>query len=241
MPVPSAPELEPEAQVEATVGVEAEVCTDLLHLFIDHANIAIGAKHYKRPFGTFSAAVAGGGTVASTERKVPPPPASVQDSSVMINVPALVNVIERGRACITKVVVAGSKMNAGVQAKYKQAGFKVASVRPDAGEVFVDEALHAHILRELLRHKSTLTPAADGSVLTHTLVLVTGDGNANRGDDNTSFPECVELALAYGWRVEVYAWELTCSGKYKEIAKRGPNLKLIFLDLCRDAVCYNVT
>ena len=190
--------------------------SDLLHLFIDHANIAIGAKHYKT------------GSMAQSK----------QHPSLMINVPGLVDVIEGGRECITKVVVAGSKMNAGVQAKYREAGFKVTSVRPDAGEVLVDEALHAHILRELLRHKSSLTPAADGSLVTHTLVLVTGDGNANHGDDNTSFPECVELALTHGWRVEVYAWELTCSGKYKELAKRNSNLSLFYLDPYRDVVCY---
>ena len=74
-----------------------------------------------------------------------------------------------------------------------------------------------------------------GPSLSRTMVLLSGDGNKNYG--KATFPVCLELALANGWQVEVWAWEFTCSCVYRELARKWPaQVSLRWLDPHRATV-----
>jgi len=72
-------------------------------------------------------------------------------------------------------------------------------------EEAVDEVLHAAILRDVLNFYNDPTP--------RTIVILTGDGNAN-GGHNTSFPGVIEQTLRAGFFVEVWSWRQCTSDVY---------------------------
>jgi hypothetical protein len=90
--------------------------------------------------------------------------------------------------------------------------------------------LHAEIYRNLFHHQSTQDRQ-------RVLVLVTGDGNANSGQ--TSFPIVVETALKRDWKVEIWSWERSLSGKFLEIQRQFPaQMSINYLDPYRNAITF---
>eukprot|EP00619_Florenciella_sp_RCC1007_P017581 CAMPEP_0205946876 /NCGR_PEP_ID=MMETSP1325-20131115/69269_1 /ASSEMBLY_ACC=CAM_ASM_000708 /TAXON_ID=236786 /ORGANISM="Florenciella sp., Strain RCC1007" /LENGTH=612 /DNA_ID=CAMNT_0053317963 /DNA_START=67 /DNA_END=1905 /DNA_ORIENTATION=+ len=99
-----------------------------------------------------------------------------------------------------------------------------------SGGSLVDDALIAQMYTTLLTYKN------EG----RTLVLLTGDGNSNHGDEHSpSFLKVVHHAIDNGWKVEVWCWKRTCSLAYKSLARElasDPCFSLIYLDEYRDEI-----
>lgn len=72
-----------------------------------------------------------------------------------------------------------------------------------AQEQAVDDMLHALILK---------TAAKNFGVKSHTIVLLSGDGNSNY--NRTSFPEVCETAIKNNFVVEVWSWQQSTSSVY---------------------------
>ena len=86
-------------------------------------------------------------------------------------------------------------------------------------EHFVDDALHAQLMRTASR--SFEPPRA--------LALLTGDGNANSG--RTTFPDCVERALQNGWHVELVSWRSSMHAVYTRFEREYADyFRIRFLD-----------
>ncbi len=104
-------------------------------------------------------------------------------------------------------------------------------VRPGEKEEIVDELLHEAILDQM---RSTMIPGH--------LVLLSGDGNWNfRNDDSgsddsdsdlddsdhddhtpSSFPKVIEIALQYGWSVDVWSVKHSCSKTWVKFQEKYP-------------------
>ncbi|KAK3237350.1 hypothetical protein CYMTET_52567, partial [Cymbomonas tetramitiformis] len=132
----------------------------------------------------------------------------------------LIHCVEAGRTVEERVVVgSGDQRQKSVWHTWKAAGYKVSSDPRQGKEYFVDDAL----LAQLIRTASLVFEPR------RTLVLLTGDGNANGG--RATFPESVEIALRNGWRVEVHSWQGSTSRVYLAFAAQYPaHFKLKFLD-----------
>ncbi|KAK3249720.1 hypothetical protein CYMTET_40864 [Cymbomonas tetramitiformis] len=130
----------------------------------------------------------------------------------------LVGYMEAGRRVQERVVVGSAGAHKTWQT-WQAAGYQI-SVEPNEGkEVFVDDALLAQLSRTASR---TFEPR-------RTLMLLTGDGNANGG--RATFPESVEIALRNRWRVEVHAWRNSVNNVYCAFASEYPgHFTLQFLD-----------
>ncbi|KAK3235006.1 hypothetical protein CYMTET_54769 [Cymbomonas tetramitiformis] len=126
--------------------------------------------------------------------------------------------MEAGRRVQERVVVGSAGAHKTWQT-WQAAGYQI-SVEPNEGkEVFVDDALLAQLSRTASR---TFEPR-------RTLMLLTGDGNANGG--RATFPESVEIALRNRWRVEVHAWRNSVNNVYCAFASEYPgHFTLQFLD-----------
>ena len=113
-------------------------------------------------------------------------------------------------------------------AGYRRLGFATHLQRYSGAEDLVDEALHAQMQREVLRHgQVNLIGRAP-----QTMVLVTGDGNENGGHaHSTNFPECAAAALRFGWRVEVWAWRESLSANFRALQREFPaHMRVVLLD-----------
>lgn len=119
----------------------------------------------------------------------------------------LVEHVERGREVQERVVV-GSHESERARPEWERLGYTVVADPRRGKEVFVDEALHAQLMRTVTRRFSP----------PHVIALVTGDGNANQG--RTSFPDCVEAALKHDWQVELYAWRQSTNKVYSAMAEQ---------------------
>ncbi|CAF3950174.1 unnamed protein product [Rotaria magnacalcarata] len=98
-------------------------------------------------------------------------------------------------------------------------------------EVFLDDMLHSQIQNLILRNNSH-----QGSVQQR-LVLITGDGNAN--DNRTSFPDIVNIALDYGWTVELWSWGTSMNKKFSDIQRRNPSkMQINYLDQYRSKITF---
>jgi hypothetical protein len=118
----------------------------------------------------------------------------------------LVRHVERGREVHERAVV-GSHESERTRAEWEQLGYVVNADPRRGKEHFVDDALHAQLMRTAgLRFDPP-----------HVVALVTGDGNRN--DGRTTFPECIEAALKNDWHVELYSWRQSTSGIYIEMAR----------------------
>ena len=108
---------------------------------------------------------------------------------------------------------------------WREQEFVVRNGTTDDVHANIDEVLHAQILDTLMSQE----PA--------TLVLMTGDGNANGG--RSSFPKCVAAALRLHWRVEVYCWRHSTSSFFMaaESLAKG-RLVVHFLDKWREDVSF---
>ena len=126
--------------------------------------------------------------------------------------------VERGREAHERIVI-GSHQSELARTEWEQLGYSVATDPRRGKERFVDEALHAQLMRTASR---CFDPP-------HAIVLVTGDGNLNEG--RTNFPECIEAALKNDWRVELHSWRHATSKTYHEMARQyKEHFSLFYLD-----------
>lgn len=180
-----------------------------VHVFVDNSNIYLGAQ-----------------LTPGTEGQ------SNRDFSVRLKVSALAGAVVNSRCCRNRVVF-GSKppANNAVWTKWRDAGFRVHAFDrvPNRGEVLVDDGLLSMINEAIAQHSGQ----------SHTLVLLTGDGNDNHG--RASFAKSVELALRHGWKVEVWAWKLSTNSKYRDMQTAYANygsFSLNYLDEFRDHITF---
>lgn len=171
-----------------------------VHVFVDNSNVYLGAQTTSR--GTGTAAVDGGGGGGGGPLSTNNNP---RDLSVRLKVGALSRAVINSRCCQTRIVF-GAKPSASsfVWKKWQEAGFTVQAV--DAGGLLFSMI------------DATIAQYAEQA---HTLVLVTGDGNAYEGHghghraSSSSFVQSAEKALRHGWKVEVWAWRGCTSDKYR--------------------------
>ena len=114
--------------------------------------------------------------------------------------------VEAGRDVRERVVIGSHEMHA-TRDEWERLGYVVAADTRRGPERFVDDALHAQLMRTAARR---FDPP-------RTIVLVTGDGNSNEG--RTNFPECVEEALKNSWWVELFSWRRSLSQTYAALAR----------------------
>ena len=117
--------------------------------------------------------------------------------------------VEAGRQVKERVVV-GSHESGCCRAEWEQLGYTVAADPRRGREHFVDEALHAQLMRAAAKR---FDPA-------RVIALVTGDGNANEG--RTSFPQCIDEALKNDWYVELHSWRRSTNQVYARYAEQYP-------------------
>lgn len=196
--------------INRTTQLETHQVSDA-YVFIDMSNVLAGAQHLDGQL----------------------------DRSTRVSVPAFVHLIEdqhrvRGRQ------VAGSFPHAAssfweffrtehycVHIEEKSGGRR--------GERSVDTSLHALALHTVGHWTRQRQP---GEALT--LILVTGDGNANNG--LTSFPDVVKHAVSNGWQVQLWSWRSTRARIYTELERRYPSqIVLRDLDDYRSALLYKDT
>ncbi len=107
--------------------------------------------------------------------------------------------------------------------EWQQLGFSTRIAR-QGKEDFVDDSIHAQIARLLLQK-------GDPQIL----VLVTGDGNSNKGYSN--FPGLVQNALDRGWIVEIYSWKNRLNYVYPTLAGANPRqMRICKLDDFKDKI-----
>eukprot|EP00500_Bicosoecida_sp_ms1_P001285 CAMPEP_0203808706 /NCGR_PEP_ID=MMETSP0115-20131106/1761_1 /ASSEMBLY_ACC=CAM_ASM_000227 /TAXON_ID=33651 /ORGANISM="Bicosoecid sp, Strain ms1" /LENGTH=526 /DNA_ID=CAMNT_0050717399 /DNA_START=50 /DNA_END=1626 /DNA_ORIENTATION=+ len=154
--------------------------------------------------------------------------------SVRIDVPQIVRFVEARRPAAMRVVACGNVAPAApIVAAWEREGYQVV-VGEMSGrrEATVDDMLVTAAMAAV-RSRS---PSARGR--RRTLVLVSGDGNVNRG--RMSLYDVVTQALAAGWRVEVVAWAASVSVKYGKLAEAsGGALTVRLLDDVREDVTFD--
>jgi hypothetical protein len=128
-----------------------------------------------------------------------------------LNVEAFVGFVEDGRTARECVVFGSRQTLHNSRTDWEGCGYQVHAHLPGP-EQGVDEAQHARILRT----------AAGNFGSRRIIALATGDGNANGGQGNTNFPECVDRALRNGWHVEVIAWQHSLHRAYRDFVKQYP-------------------
>ena len=153
-------------------------------------------------------------------------------SSGRVSIQELILALVDLRDPVKKVVVGSygstGSSSSGTSRDYERAGFEVYfQARHNSKEVCVDELLHGQIALELLKTYNTR----------RTMVLVTGDGNANSG--RSTFPSVVEQALKSGWFVEVYSWRAGCSTVWVDFERNYvSDFKLFFLEELERHITY---
>ena len=178
------------------------------YIFIDISNIMISCQHLAD------------GTI---------------DRRMRLNIAKLCALLEARQlptpAAVRARHVVGSKLssNSRFWDAFKEEGYSVKVLaRDERGETGVDETLHAQILTAIVTTPATPTP---------TLVLVTGDGNANEGYSN--FTTCAKAALQHGWRLELWAWNRTLSKKLRQLHIEYPDrVAICLLDEHRSSILY---
>lgn len=149
-----------------------------------------------------------------------------------VHIPALAALLLKRGGQRGKVAVGGSRPAAHhpVWDEFEREGFEVHLQQRAGNEEFVDDMLHAQMLREIVQRRD---PSAGAQIM----ILVSGDGNGN--DGRCSFPECVERAVEHGWQVEVWAWQDSLSSNFSRLRDRlrNPNaLSINLLDNHRDSI-----
>lgn len=141
-------------------------------------------------------------------------------ASKQLDLPRLAQCVEAGREVRERVAV-GSHESELSRAGWEQLGYTVAADPRRGKERFVDEALHAQLMRTAAKRFDP------GRII----ALVTGDGNANEG--RTSFPQCIEEALKNDWHVELHSWRRSMSQVYTKLAEEyTDHFSIHYLDDC---------
>mmetsp|Transcript_30672 Transcript_30672/g.44013 ORF Transcript_30672/g.44013 Transcript_30672/m.44013 type:complete len:339 (+) Transcript_30672:1-1017(+) len=151
------------------------------HVFVDNSNVFIGAKQQGSTF----------------------------NNNARIDIRKLATLLVGHSTSPGTKIVAGSKppINGGVWNIWAKADFQVKVISRDSDtkkEDTVDDFLHAQILVATAKSRIAHDPVG-----TNTLVLATGDGNANGG--YCTFVDVVNDALNSGWRVEIWSWRKSLS------------------------------
>jgi hypothetical protein len=189
-----------------------------IHIFIDQSNIFISSQYVPNPNNN-----------NVIER----------DIRIRMKCDELHNLVACGRNVREKVVFGSRTATSvnnhaenGIWEKWESLQYRVAWATRVNGEEFVDNALISEIQRSLLTYPSPPHPS-------HTLVLLTGDGNDNNGQ--ASFYGVVQSALLQGWKVELWAWRCSCSKNYLNYLNSYSGtgqFKIIYLDDYRENISY---
>jgi hypothetical protein len=165
-----------------------------VHIFVDVSNIMIGSKKDQKT--------------------------GEQDFSVRLDCKNLLELVSGMRQPIRTVVVGSTpSKDSVVWDRWRAAGWtdvrileRIVNDQGKSVEQAVDEVLHAAMSSDLLC--SYPKP--------RTLVLLTGDGNAN-GGHTTDFPGVVQKALMTGWMVELWSWDTSTAYVYKKFKSAYPD------------------
>eukprot|EP01134_Creolimax_fragrantissima_P005114 CFRG5114T1 len=181
-----------------------------LQIFVDHSNVFFGAQKSRSANPLDEGAY-------------------LADRRLRLCVKQLVRLVERGRNVETrKVVGANPNVEDPIWDEWRGQNYdtRIGLRTMENTEQFVDDALHSEILRNLLMHTEP-----------QTLVIMSGDGNPNNG--GTTFPWCCEEALKRKWKVEVYAYAMSCSREYARLRKRYPQqMWITYLDDYQQIISY---
>jgi hypothetical protein len=142
----------------------------------------------------------------------------VQGSTqVKLNIPVLIEVVEKGRSAKTRIAIASKVKEAEpVWALYwKRCNYNLKfGAQGLAGgkmkERFVDEALHSAMLFCHYTHKN---------LKNQTAILLSGDGNDHE-TGTANFPMMMDLFLEAGWKGEIWSWKKSLSGKLLALRKK---------------------
>lgn len=136
----------------------------------------------------------------------------------VINPAGLAEVIEKGRVVVDKQITGSFPgPEHPVWLQWKNLGYRTRVSRKQGKEEFIDDSIHAQILRLIA-----------GKGAPQTIVLVTGDGNSN--NNYSSFVECVTMAAERNWVVELYSWKDRRNKVYVELSKKFSNITIHDLD-----------
>mmetsp|Transcript_3897 Transcript_3897/g.5754 ORF Transcript_3897/g.5754 Transcript_3897/m.5754 type:complete len:630 (+) Transcript_3897:48-1937(+) len=200
-----------------------------IHVFVDNTNISLSAQQFPMKNG-----------ISLSAHQFPMRNGrEFRDTDIKIRPEVVSEIVERQRRAKTRFC-AGSHSNRYPQTKkwmapWKEKQYKVYSLPNDAGgEHGVDETIQNEARKAILDHDLDRT-------INHTLILVTGDGNAN--DGKATFPEIVQsVILRRNWRAEVWSWQNCTSSTYKKMCKEFPSkMDLRYLDDYRSEITYKVS
>jgi hypothetical protein len=148
---------------------------------------------------------------------------AARNTAQALDVASLVRFVEGDRTIHDRVVIGSYQSDVG-RAAWEQHGYKVEADRRRGPAHFVDDALHAQLMRTAER---TFAPG-------RILALLTGDGNDNEG--RTTFPESVEMALRNDWHVELFTWKRSASRVYSKFQREySEHFQLLYLDDMRNS------
>ena len=152
------------------------------------------------------------------------------DRAVRVRTSSLARLVEDGRVVQDRWVVGSDCVQAkGMRREWEEAGYAVGKWRANGPEVEVDDALQSRMLESVTK---THSPS-------RTMVLLSGDGNTNYGKG--TIPQCAEVALRNGWKVEVWSWMNATNKRYRTLQIRYPNqFALRWFDAHREAFTYNL-
>ena len=153
-----------------------------------------------------------------------------EDRSITLNVAELLQVVIHGRVLDESLCVGSYPKEDDPQwAEWRANGVRTDFVLPVKDkEDRVDETLHAGMMDMILGNKD--------SARNRTIILLSGDGNDNHGR-KTTFPRCLQYALDFGYKVEVWSWKACTASVYKAWQANGlDNYSLFFLDAHRSNV-----
>jgi hypothetical protein len=190
----------------------ASISNERVHIFIDHSNLLNGCQEVVDDFGH-----------------------KYRDYSVRVRFSALARLLTGGRDVQDRMVIGSSASREdALWRRWQDQGFvtHVQERLPGQKESFVDDALNLQMLHKICNSNSTAERR-------HTLVLLTGDGNAN--DGRVSFVEIVNQALLRHWKVEIWTWRACTSHRYLEYQASYMGLgifSIIYLDDVREQITF---
>ncbi|EGD77260.1 hypothetical protein PTSG_08354 [Salpingoeca rosetta] len=148
---------------------------------------------------------------------------SVRDLAVRVNIRSLCGIIEDNMPCAFRAVAGTNPHSGRIWHEWENNHYCTLLDRSDA-------SMHNVIAAKIVE-------VANSGANPQTLVLVTGDGNEVEG--NESFPRLAERAIQHGWRVRVWSWEQSLSGKFRDLKERfRANITIHFLDPFRERIIF---
>jgi len=139
-------------------------------------------------------------------------------ANVKLNIPVLIEAVEKGRNAKTRIAIASKVKEAEpVWALYwKRCNYNLKfgaqgiTTGGKMKEKFVDEALHSAMFFCHYTYKNEKNQTA---------ILLSGDGNDHE-TGTANFPMMMDLFLAAGWKGEIWSWKKSLSGKLLALRKK---------------------